>query len=59
MWKKTPEDLLGLKHMELLPLLPLMQGGNKQEAVELMFTQLASDHGIFVCSTRFSSIKAL
>jgi hypothetical protein len=43
MWKKTPEDLLGLKHLELLPLLPLTQGGSEREVVELMFARLAGE----------------
>ena len=42
-WKKTLEDLLGLKHMELLPLLPLTQGGSEREIVELMFARLAGE----------------
>jgi hypothetical protein len=43
MWKKLPEDLLRLKHMELLPLLPLTQGGMKREVVEYMFARLAGE----------------
>jgi len=43
MWKKSPEDLLGLKHMELLPLLPLTQGGMEHEIVEDMFARLAGE----------------
>jgi predicted transposase YdaD len=43
MWKKSPEDLLGLKHMELLPLLPLTRGGTKREIVEYMFAHLAGE----------------
>jgi len=43
MWKKSPEDLLSLKHMELLPLLPLTQGGMEHEIVEDMFARLAGE----------------
>ncbi len=43
MWKKSPDDLLSLKHMELLPLLPLTQGGNERAVVELMFARLAGE----------------
>src|SRR2546421_7480503 len=41
MWKKSPEDLLDLKHIELIPLLPLTDGGMEREVVEYMFTRLA------------------
>jgi len=40
MWKKSPEDLLDLKHMELIPLLPLTDGGMEREVVEYMFARL-------------------
>ena len=40
LWKKSPEDLLGLKHMELIPLLPLTNGGMEREVVEYMFARL-------------------
>src|SRR4051812_8864029 len=43
MWKKSPEDLLGLKHIELFPLLPLTQGGMEREVVEEMFARLAGE----------------
>ncbi|HEX3640836.1 MAG TPA: hypothetical protein VHV10_06060, partial [Ktedonobacteraceae bacterium] len=43
MWKKSPEDLLSLKHMELLPLLPLTQGGMEHAVVEDMFACLAGE----------------
>jgi hypothetical protein len=43
MWKKSSDDLLGLKHMELLPLLPLTQGGTEREVVELMFARLVGE----------------
>jgi len=41
MWKKSPDDLLDLKHMELIPLLPLTDGGMEREVVEYMFARLA------------------
>jgi predicted transposase YdaD len=43
MWEKSLEDLLGLKHMELLPMLPLTRGGAKREIVEYMFAHLAGE----------------
>ena len=43
MWKKLPEDLISLEHMELLPLLPLTQGGMQREVVEYMFTRLPGE----------------
>jgi predicted transposase YdaD len=43
MWEKHPEDLLRLKHVELLPLLPLTKGGATREIVELMFDGLAGE----------------
>ena len=43
MWKKSPEDLLRLKHMELLPMLPLTQGGIERDIVEMMFARLAGE----------------
>jgi len=43
MWKKLPEDLIGLEHMELLPLLPLTQGGMQREVVEYMFARLPGE----------------
>lgn len=43
MWEKHPEDLLYLKHVELLPLLPLTQGGATREIVVVMFDRLAGE----------------
>ncbi|HEX3640954.1 MAG TPA: hypothetical protein VHV10_06670 [Ktedonobacteraceae bacterium] len=43
MWKKLPEDLISLEHMELLPLLPLTQGGMQREVVEYMFALLPGE----------------
>jgi hypothetical protein len=43
MWEKHPEDLLRLKHVELLPLLPLTKGGATREIVEIMFDGLAGE----------------
>ena len=43
MWKKLPEELIGLEHMELLPLLPLTQGGMQREVVEYMFARLPGE----------------
>jgi predicted transposase YdaD len=40
MWKKSPEDLLDLNHMELIPLLPLTDGGMERDAIEYMFARL-------------------
>lgn len=37
---KTPEDILRLDHMELLPLLPATQGGTSHEVIELMMKRL-------------------
>jgi hypothetical protein len=43
LWEKHPEDLLRLKHVELLPLLPLTKGGATREIVEVMFDGLVGE----------------
>jgi predicted transposase YdaD len=43
MWKRQPEDLLHLKHLELLPFLPLTQGGAERAIVEEMLGRLAGE----------------
>ncbi len=41
---KTPEEILRLGHLELLPLLPATQGGGSHEIIEMMMERLlASD----------------
>jgi hypothetical protein len=40
LWEKHPEDLLCLKHVELLP---LTKGGATREIVEVMFEGLAGE----------------
>jgi len=37
---KTPEDILCLDHLELLPLLPATQGGASHEIIEMMMERL-------------------
>ncbi|HWS84527.1 MAG TPA: hypothetical protein VN207_09745 [Ktedonobacteraceae bacterium] len=43
MWKLQPEELLRLKHLELLPFLPLTQGGAERAVVEDMLGRLAGE----------------
>lgn len=43
MWKRQPEELLRLKHLELLPFLPLTQGGAERAVVEDMLGRLAGE----------------
>jgi len=43
MWKQQPEELLHLKHLELLPFLPLTQGGAEREVVEDMLGRLTGE----------------
>jgi hypothetical protein len=43
MWKKSPDDLLRLEHVELLPMLPLTQGGMERDVVEMMFVRLTGE----------------
>jgi hypothetical protein len=43
MWKKSPDDLLSLGHMELLTMLPLTQGGMERDVVEMMFARLMGE----------------
>jgi len=43
MWKKSPDDLLRLGHMELLTMLPLTRGGMERDVVEMMFTHLMGE----------------
>ena len=43
MWKKSPDDLLRLGHMELLTMLPLTQGGMERDVVEMMFARLMGE----------------
>jgi predicted transposase YdaD len=44
MWKWQPEELLRLKHLELLPFLPLTQGGAERVIVEEMLGRLSGEH---------------
>src|SRR5436190_15069975 len=37
---KTPEEILRLDHVELLPLLPATQGGTNHEIIEMMMARL-------------------
>ncbi len=53
MWKKLPEDLLRLRHMELLPLLPLTRGGMKREVVEDMFARLHGERNRHLATMGF------
>ncbi len=43
LWEKCPEDLLGLGHVALYPLLPLTKDGATQEMVEAMFERLPGE----------------
>ena len=40
MRNKTPEDILRLGHLELLPLLPATQGGSDHQMIEMMMKRL-------------------
>jgi hypothetical protein len=42
LFERKPEDLLQIRQVEVLPLLPLTQGGAKREVVEMMFTRLGN-----------------
>ncbi len=43
MWEKRPEDLLGLGHAALYPLLPLTKGGATQKIVKQMLDLLSGE----------------
>ena len=45
MRNKTPEDILRLGHLELLPLLPATQGGSDHQMIEMMMKRLQDSHG--------------